>query len=96
MAGDGLPVQCPPIRTGTTSRAFTKLMKPVLAHLRSKGVRLIAYLDDLLIIGKDKRETEEAYQNAKSLMESLGIVINLEEAQAIGIKKIEFLGFIID
>ena len=38
----------------TAPRAFIKL-KPVLAHLRSKGVRLIAYLDDLLIIGKDKR-----------------------------------------
>lgn len=59
-------------------------------------MRLIAYLDDLLIIGKDKREAEEAYQNAKSLMESLGFVINLEKSQAIGTQKMEFLGFIID
>ena len=66
------------------------------ASISSKGVRLIAYLDDLLIIGKDKREAEEAYRNAKNLMESLGIVINLEEAQAIGTQKMEFLGFIID
>ena len=49
-----------------------ELMKPVLAHLRSNGVRLIAYLDDLLITGKDKREVEEVYRNAKSWMESLG------------------------
>ena len=85
-----------PFGLATAPRAFTKLMKPALAHLRSKGVRLIAYLDDLLIIGKDKREAEEAYQNAKSLMESLGFVINLEKSQAIGTQKMEFLGFIID
>ena len=85
-----------PFGLATAPRAFTKLMKPALAHLRSKGVRLIAYLDDLLIIGKDKREAEEAYQNAKSLLESLGFVINLEKSQAIGTQKMEFLGFIID
>ena len=43
-----------PFALATAPWSFTKLMKPALAHLRSKGVRLIAYLDDLLIIGKDK------------------------------------------
>ena len=85
-----------PFGLATAPRAFTKLMKPALAYLRSKGVRLIAYLDDILIIGRDKGEAEEAYQNAKSLMESLGFVINLEKSQAIGTQKMEFLGFIID
>ena len=85
-----------PFGLATALRAFTKLMKPVLAHLRSKGVRLITYLDNLLIIGKDKREAKEACQNAKSLMESLGFVTNLEKSQAIATQKMEFLGFIID
>ena len=85
-----------PFGLATALRAFTKLMKPVLAHLRSKGVRLITYLDNLLIIGKGKREAKEAYQNAKSLMESLGFVTNLEKSQAIATQKMEFLGFIID
>ena len=85
-----------PFGLATALRAFTKLMKPVLAHLRSKGVRLITYLDNLLIIGKDKREAKEAYQNVKSLMESLGFVTNLEKSQAIATQKMEFLGFIID
>ena len=58
-------------------------------------MRLIAYLDDL-IVGKDKREAEEPYQNAKILMESLGFVINLEKSQAIGTQKMELLGFIIN
>ena len=55
-----------PFGLATAPRGFMKLMKPVLAHLRSKGVRLIAYLDNLLIIGKDKREAEEAYRNARA------------------------------
>ena len=47
-----------PFGLATAPRAFTKLMKPALAYLRSKGVRLIAYLDDILIIGRDKGEAE--------------------------------------
>ena len=45
-----------PFGLASAPRVFTKLMKPALACLRSRGVRLIAYLDDLLIIGKTSGE----------------------------------------
>ena len=85
-----------PFGLASAPRAFTKILKPVLATLRQRGIRVIAYLDDLLIIGKTKEEAEAAFSQVKSLLESLGFVINLEKSVAKAVQRIEFLGFIID
>jgi len=71
-----------PFVLASAPRAFTKILKPVLATLRQRGIRVIAYLDDLLIIGKTKEEAEAAFSQVKSLLESLGFVINLEKSVA--------------
>ena len=92
MKGDSLPVQGPLMRTGSAPGAFTKL---VLAHLTSKGVRLIAYLDELLIIGKHKWKRHIRMERS-SLMESLGFMMNFEKSQDIGTHKTKFWSFIID
>ena len=68
--------------------ALWVLIKPVLAHMRSKVVRLIARLDNLLTIGKDNRKRKS--------QESLGFVVNLDKSQAINTWKMEFLGFVIN
>ena len=39
-----------PFGLNVAPRLFTKIMKPVVASLKSQGVRLIIYLDDILII----------------------------------------------
>ena len=57
-----------PFGLSAAPRVFTKLLKPILATLRQRGIRLIAYLDDFLIVGKSKKETEEAFQETKALM----------------------------
>ena len=85
-----------PFGLSAAPRVFTKLLKPILATLRERGIRLIAYLDDFLIVGKSKKETEQAFQETKVLMESLGFVINEEKSQSRASQVIEFLGFLID
>ena len=85
-----------PFGLSAAPRTFTKVLKPVLAALRAKGIRLVAYLDDLLIIGKDKECAEEAFQTTKSLLQALGFVVNLEKSQSQAAQEIEFLGFIIN
>ena len=48
-----------PFGLATAPRAFTKVMKLVAtAYLREKGQRMVAYLDDLLLVGKSKQEAE--------------------------------------
>ena len=39
-------------------RVFTKLLKPVAAFLRKRGVRMILYLDDFLILGSTYQEAQ--------------------------------------
>ena len=42
--------QCLPFGLSCAPRVFTKVMKPVVAFLRESGIKLIIYLDDLLVI----------------------------------------------
>ena len=61
-------------------RLFTKIMKPVVASLRSQGVRLIIYLDDILIIASSIETLNHHKTLAISLLESLGFQINYEKS----------------
>ena len=85
-----------PFGLSAAPRTFTKVLKPVLAALRAKGIRLVAYLDDILNIGKDKECAEEAFQTTRSYLQALGFVVNLEKSQSQAAQEIEVLGFIIN
>ena len=71
-------------------------MKPVLEALRAVGARLVAYLDDFLILGRTKEEAEAAFQRTKNMLQSLGFVINLENELSQATQRIEFLEFVIN
>ena len=47
-----LEFACLPFVLATAPKVFTKLMKPVVAMLRQRGVRLIIYIHDILIIAE--------------------------------------------
>jgi hypothetical protein len=38
---------CLPFGLSSAPRVFTKVMKPIVAELRSKGIKIVIYLDDL-------------------------------------------------
>lgn len=75
---------------------FTKVLKPVLAFLREKGVRLIQYLDDCLIIGSSREECKAQVDLVTTLLQSLGFLINFKKSVLIPCQEIEFLGVIIN
>ena len=50
--------QCLPFGLSSAPRVFTKLLKPVLARLCHQGIRLIMYLDDILVIAQTREELE--------------------------------------
>ena len=80
----------------TAPRIFTKLLKPVAAFLRKRGVRMILYLDDFLVLGSTYQEAQSHTALAVSLLESLGFTINREKSRLIPTQIITFLGFVID
>ncbi len=49
--GQTYQFRCLPFGLNTAPRIFTKLLKPVVAFLRTRNIRLLIYLDDILIIG---------------------------------------------
>ena len=86
----------PSVWLATAPRVFTKLMKPVVAMLRQRGVRLIIYLDDMLIMAESTSLALHHAASALNLLESLGFVVNYHKSQLIRSQQIEFLGFLVD
>ena len=85
-----------PFGLNIAPRVFTKLRKPVVAFLRKRGVRLVIYLDDILIIGSNVRETRQFTEMAMTLLESLGIIINRDKSILNPTREITFLGLTIN
>ena len=48
-----------PFGLNTAPRVFTKLLKAVAAYLRKRGIRIIVYLDDFLILGSSIEESKQ-------------------------------------
>ena len=85
-----------PFGISTAPRVFSKILKPVIALLRTRGISLIIYLDDLLIAAGTYIDCLNHTKQVISLLESLGLRINYEKSIIIPTQKLEFLGFIID
>lgn len=80
----------------TAPFVFTKLLKPVLQHLRSQGLFSVNYLDDFLLIGSSYSECQKNVDDTKHLLQKLGFVINFEKSQLVPSKTCKFLGFNFD
>lgn len=87
---------CLPFGLSSAPWVFTKLLRPVVTLLRSRGIRLIIYLDDILVFNSCKSKLLDHMVVVKSLIESLGFVINLEKSVQIPSQSLEFLGLMID
>lgn len=81
---------------GPAPRVFTKLLKPIIGFLRQQGLRLVVYLDDILIIGHSREETQEAVKQVVGLLESLGFVIQEEKSVREPSQSLEYIGLMID
>ena len=77
-------------------RLFTKILKPVFATLRTRGIKVIGYLDDTLVIGNTRSETEVAVYETKALLEELGFTIHPEKSVLEPSHNIKYLGFMVD
>ena len=79
----------------TAPFVFTKLTKPVVAFLRSMGICIVFYLDDILIIGS----SEECGWNvdiALWVLRKAGFFINLKKSSLILSQRFQYLGLVWD
>ena len=87
---------CLPFGISSAPRAFTKLMKPVVGLLRQLGIRLIIYLDDILIMAPSCALALQHASTTPNLLEGLGFVVNYQKSVLVPATTMEFLGFVVD
>ena len=87
---------CLPFGLSCAPWTFTKVMKPLMTLLRSWGIRIIIYIDDMLILANSREEATQHLEVLVLLLESLGFIINQEKSLLSPVQEIEFLGLIVD
>ena len=85
-----------PFGLATAPRTFTKIMKPVVTQMRNRGVRLIVYLDDILILAQSAQLLRTNMKMVAQMLESLGFKLNLKKCEWEPSQSIEFLGFLVN
>ena len=82
-----------PFGLNSAPQTFTKLTKPIVSTLRSLGVRLILYLDDMLLMADSRQEALLHLGAALEILVALGFVINTKKSVFKPSQELEFLGF---
>ena len=71
-------------------------MKPIVATLRKLSIRLILYLDDMLVMAPMKEEVRKHLATALKLLIALGFMINMKKSVTHPAQVMEFLGFVLN
>ena len=87
---------CLPQGFASAPRIFTKLLKPLFSHFRSLGIITLCYLDDFIFLNSTAPALEQDLVYVISVLDSLGLTINLGKSCLIPSRTIEFLGFTLD
>ena len=85
-----------PFGLSTAPRVFTRIAKTIGAALRRRGIMIFIYLDDWLVVGPSREETEAALQYTWRLTSDLGFIINTEKSHLIPSQVPTFLGASLD
>ncbi|CAG9137655.1 unnamed protein product [Plutella xylostella] len=81
-----------PFGLASAPRTFATLSNWVAQQLRLRGMRVLVYLDDFLLVNQSRRRLRDHAHQAKALLHELGWVINKGKSSAQPVQNIEFLG----
>lgn len=85
-----------PFGLSAAPRVFTKLLVAIVASLRSQGVCIFPYLDDILIAASSYPQALEHLHLTMSSLQRHGFVINLLKSSLIPCQKTIHLGLLVD
>ena len=85
-----------PFGLSTAPRVFTKFMRPVVAHLRSRGIRMLQYLDDSLFLNRSIEGSYRDRRYVEDLLDKLGLRRKPGKGQWEPVQQLQHLGVIID
>ena len=87
---------CLPFGLSSAPWIFTKATKPVVTILRTLGMRIIIYIDDILVMAPSKELAQEHTECLIFLLENLGFTVNRQKSLTDPTQEIEFLGLVAD
>lgn len=85
-----------PFGVSVAPYVFHHMLRPLVSWLRQAGVRICAYLDDLLILGSSAEECRRHGQLVADLLADLGFRIHPDKSELIPATTRTFLGFVVD
>ena len=88
--------QCLPFGLSSAPRAFTRTLKPVLAVLRSLGIRIVIYFNDMLLLHQQSKVLQRMFAQVVSFLEKLGFLVKIEKCSVTPSQCIVFLGAKLD
>lgn len=75
---------------------FTKILQPVITHLRARGFKSVRYLDDICLLGYSREQCLDNVKHTVECLTNLGFVINYKKSCLEPKKSCNFLGFVIN
>ena len=80
----------------TAPQVFTRVFAAVSAWAHSRGIRLLRYLDDWLVLSSSEKKAKQSIRELLSLCHTLGIVINEKKSDLVPSQAAKYLGMTID
>ena len=79
---------------GLTSapRVFTKVLAPVIAWLRTRGIHLCAYLDDLIVVGVSPADVRRSVTTVADTLTHAGFILNLKKSELVPSQDLVYIG----
>ena len=91
--GEHYQFTCLPQGLTSAPRIFTKLLKPVMAHLRTLGIVILCYIDDCIIMADNPSDLKVHTDYAVRLFDDLGLTVHPKKSVFSPSQEIKFLGF---
>ena len=80
----------------TAPQVFTRVFAAVSAWAHARGIRLLRYLDDWLVLSSSEKKAKGSIRELLSVCRTLGIVINEMKSDLVPSQSAKYLGMTID
>ena len=85
-----------PFGISSAPRKFTKLLKPIIAHLRRQGIFIVIYIDDMWICASSYQACLRSVLIAAELLVRVGFLLNKKKSAPVPSTTAIALGYCID